>query len=88
MTAKWMTWVLDESPTQHAARLVQLSLANYASEEGFCLVGASAIARETRMTSVEVERALVWLEQDGWVATFMDDGKTIYQLTTRQFSFD
>jgi len=62
-----MVWVFDKSPTKRAARLVQLSLANHASEEGFCFPGVARIAKEAGVTKHTAEAAIAQLERDGWL---------------------
>lgn len=67
MSIQWVAWVFEESPTKLSDRLVLLSLANHASEDGVCWPGRKTIAREAGISVRTLEGCLQRLSRDGWI---------------------
>lgn len=69
MSVQWLAWAFDELPPEvkNSDRLVFLSLANHASEEGVCWPGRKTVAREAGISSRTLDRCLVSLARAGWI---------------------
>lgn len=68
MSIQAIAWVLESSTTKGADRLVLLSLANHANDQGECYPSASTIAREANLNEVHVRRTLKALVDAGCIA--------------------
>lgn len=64
-----MAWVLKHSTTTGTDRLVLLSLANHANENGQCWPSVRTIAREANVTERAVQRSLASMRKDKLIIT-------------------
>lgn len=67
MSIQAVGWVLDHSPTKKLERLVLISLANHANEDGECWPSIERIAAEAGTTAQQAKRVLGTLEEAGHI---------------------
>lgn len=66
MSVQAITWVLEHSESRLGDRLVLLSIANHInSDSGVTWISVKTIAKESRMSDRQVQRALKRLEESG-----------------------
>ena len=66
MSVQAIGWVLEHSESQHSARLVMISIANYAKADGSgAWPSIATIARDARITDREVQLSIKDLERQG-----------------------
>lgn len=68
MSIQAVSWVLEHSKTKALERLVMISLANHANEDGECWPSNERIAAEANTTPVQARRVLGALETGGHIA--------------------
>lgn len=75
MSIKVMSWVFENGPADPSERLVLLSLADYAADNGEWSPSMAGIAQKAGMTERGARGIIRRLEQGGWIAVKVGGGR-------------
>lgn len=70
-----MSEIWDNGPEGSANRFVMIALADNANDAGECWPSVGTVARKTGISSRGVQRAIRWLEENGWISVNKNAGK-------------
>ena len=68
MSVQALAWALDQPIDSHGAKLLLITLANYADERGHAWPGQSTLASHVRADRKSIIRWLQALERDGYLS--------------------
>lgn len=77
MSIKWISYIWDKTDYRQGERLVALSLADFANDEGECFPYLETIARKANVSVRQVQRILRNFEGDGFIEMVNRPGRGI-----------
>lgn len=87
MSIKMMSLVWGEDFDSLAKKLVLLSLADHANDEGYCWPSVRTIAKKSSVSERWVSSCITELEKSGWVEVSIRNGKSNYYRLTPPTGF-